>query len=205
MPQNIPVGYGQATFSFSHEAAPRPLAITLGISLANITGPVVEAANAVFQRYRETVLEDQDNGLTLNHVDLFIGAGTAPSGSVRSTLPAAVGGRAMVSMPLNTCVLVTKETGFLGRSNRGRMFVPSTAPASDVSEIGNLNSGTVTSLQGSWGDFYTSLTEGGPVGGILAGVDLQPVLIHQSLAAAPTPVSGFRVNTKVGTRPTRIR
>lgn len=205
MPQNIPVGYGQATFGFTHEAAPRPLAITLGVSLVNAGADYVTVANAIFRRFENTVLEDLDNGLTLNHVDLFIGAGTAPSGSVRSSFGAKPGGRAMVSMPLNTCVLVEKQTGFLGRSNRGRMFVPSSGPASDVSEIGNLSDSLRTSLQGSWTDFYNELSDGGEPGDPLPGAAILPVLIHQDVVAAPTPISGFRVVQKVGTRPTRIR
>lgn len=205
MPQNILTGFGLATYSFTHESAPRPLAITLGVAIPDDEDDYSLVADALYARFRDTVLEDLDNGLTLNHVDLFIGAGSAPSGSVRSNLGGATGGRAMVSMPLNTCVLVSKNTGFLGRSNRGRCFVPSSGPASDVSEIGNLSDSLRTSLQGSWDDFYDQLQNGGQPGTAISTTPVRPFILHGSLASAPTPISGFTVVQKIGTRPTRIR
>lgn len=205
MPQNIPIGYGQVTYGFTHENSPRPLAITLGVALPDPGTPAVDVANALFQRFVQNILEDLDNGLTLTEAKLFIGNGSGPSGSVASGYAPQVGGRSMVSMPLNSAVLVTKNTGFLGRRGRGRMSVPSSGPASDVSEIGNLSDTLRTSLQGSWDAFYDALTGDTAPGDVLPGVSLQPVLLHQEAPFTPTPISGFRVERKVATRGSRIR
>lgn len=205
MPQNIPVGYGQATYSFSHEASNRPLAITLGVSLPDPGTSPTAVANALFTRFTATVLPDLDNGLTLTEVNLFIGNGDDPSGSVQSDAPPQAGGRSMVSAPLNTAVLVTKTTGFLGRRARGRMSVPSSAPRDDVSEIGNLSDTLLNSLNSSWADFYDALVDGDVAGDPLPGESLFPVILHATAPFVPTPVTGFKVERKIATRPSRIR
>lgn len=205
MPSNIPIGYGQATFSLRHESLLRPLAITLGVALPDPGVDPVEVANALHDRFRLTILTDLDNSIALQWVDLFIGNGNDPSGSVRSNIGSFPGERSMVSVPLNTAVLVEKRSGFLGRTGRGRMFVPSSAATTEVSEIGNLNGGLRTSLQQRWNEFYSELVDDEGPHNFFPGA-IQPVILHQSpTAGAPTPISGFQVQTKVGTRATRIR
>lgn len=205
MPSNIPVGYGQATYSFTHENLGRPLAITLGVSLPS--GPVnpQAVANELMQRFSETIMTDIDNSVTLTHVDLFIGNGPDPSGSVRSSIPPKVGERSMVSVPLNSAVLVTKQSGRLGRLGRGRFFVPSSVAATEVSENGNLTGSIVTSLQSRWFAFHAALTD--PEEGTFYSGTLNPVIIHQPphQDQAPALITSFLVGSKIGTRGSRLR
>lgn len=205
MPSNIPAGFAQATYSFTMEGLSRPLAITLGIVLPLDFDSATDIANELHTRFVNTVMEDIDNGCVCTHVDLFIGAGDEPSGSVRSTTPPAPGERSMVSMPANSAVLVTKQGTTLGRRGRGRMFVPASAPRDDPSEAGILSSSLVTSLQGSWTDFYDQLVDGVP-GGWYEG-PLLPCIIHKPPheEQTPTRISSFSVGTKIGTRGSRIR
>lgn len=205
MPSSIPAGYGQATYSFTHESLARPLAITLGIKMPGTGTDPQDVANELHTRFVNTIMEDIDNGLTCTHVDLFIGNGNNPSGSIRSNTPPAPGERSMVSAPLNTCVLITKQGTRLGRLGRGRCFMPSSAPRDDVSENGQISTSLVTSLNGTWQDFYDQLTNG-VTGGWFEG-PLPPYIIHRPPHAedAPTPIRSFVVATKVGTRGSRIR
>lgn len=205
MPSNIPVGYGQATYSFTHENLGRPLAITLGIDLPAPGADPQSIANELMYRFGETIMTDIDNSVTLTHVDLFIGNGDAPSGSVRSSIPPKVGERSMVSVPLNSAVLVTKQSGRLGRLGRGRFFVPSSVAATEVSENGTLTTSIVGSLQARWLAFWLSLTE--PDEGEYYVGPLPPVLIHQPPHddQIPTPITSFLVGSRIGTRGSRIR
>lgn len=209
MPSNIPVGYAQATFSFLHEGSSDPLAITLGITLPPGPGaPTPQlVANQLQSNFAATVLEDMDNGISLTHTDLFVGAGDGPSGSVRSDIGSFPGERAMVSIPLNTAVLVNKTTPRLGRLGRGRMFVPSSVAASEVSEVGRLGDSIRTSLNGSWSDFWDLLANGSPDPNAFYSGPLVPVLIHQPPHddIPPTSITGFEVAPVVGTRGSRIR
>lgn len=205
MPSNIPVGYGQATYSFTHENLGRPLAITLGIDLPSPGEDPQMIANELMERFADTIMTDIDNSVTLTHVDLFIGNGDGPSGSVRSSVPPATGERSMVSVPLNSAVLVSKQTGRLGRLGRGRFFVPSSVASTEVSENGTLTGSIIASLQARWLAFHVALTTENP-GGLYEG-PLPPVLIHQPPHAdqVPTPITSFLVSSKIGTRGSRIR
>lgn len=205
MPSSIPAGYAQATYSFAHESLGRPLAITMGIKMPGVGADPQDLANELHTRFANTIMEDVDNGLTCTHVDLFIGNGDNPSGSIRSNTPAKAGERSMVSAPLNTCVLVNKQGSTLGRRGRGRVFMPSCAPRDDVAENGQISGSLVTSLNGTWADFYDQLTNG-VTGGWFEG-PLPPYIIHRAPHAgdAPTAIVSFSVSTTVGTRGSRIR
>lgn len=202
MPENIAVGFGQATFSLKHENIGKPFAVTLGVDLLAWQDDYLGAANALQILFGENIMPDVDNSVTLTHTDLYIGNGAQPSGSVRSNSVAVVGGTSMVSAPVNVAVLVNKQSALLGRAGRGRLFMPSNVKASDVSENGTIESGFRTALQSSWNDFYTALTETGT-----PEFHIPPVLLHQSgpLAGTATTITSFNVGAVVGTRGSRIR
>ena len=205
MPSNIPIGYGQATFSFTHEGLGKPLAVTLGIVLPGTYPSATELANELHTRFANTVMEDVDNSITCTHVDLFIGAGDDPSGSVRSNTPPKVGERAMVSAPLNTAVIVGKQGILLGRRGKGRLFMPGSCSSAEVGENGRLGESIVSSLNGTWQDFLDMLNDG-VEGGWYDG-PLFPCIIHKPPheEQTPTRINAFVVSSLIGTRGSRIR
>lgn len=203
MPENIPVGFGQATYALKHESFGRSFAVTLGIYAPLWGDDYVGIANACHDTFGAAIMPDLDNGIQLTHVDYFVGNGALPSGSVRSTLPPVPGGTAMVTPPMNVCVLVNKETETLGRAGRGRMFIPSSVKRDDVSENGTIEAGFRNSLQSSWNELYDTMVA--PGGSIAHQV--VPSIIHQSgpLAGTASTVTAFRVGAVVGTRGSRLR
>lgn len=201
MPSNIPSGFAQATMVFTHPQVPRPVVVTMGLSLLNFTGTNLQAANKAYKAWKDTLLVKQDTECTFSHVDLFIGADEFPSGSVRSSESASSGGSSFPGVPANVATLVNKSTAQLGRRGRGRMYVPFMMAEAGVDEGGNVDSTTRATLNTTLAAYMTSLTTVDAQG---VGT-LGPVLLHRTVPLVATEITTLTVAPKVGTRKGRIR
>lgn len=121
---------------------------------------------------------------------LYVDNNTATiSGSAVSTAP-----------PLNTALIVKKNTIFAGRQYRGRMMVPPFGVnEGDISIAGVIGGTTLSNNQTRWNNFYTSLVSN----------NLQPVLLHSppkvGTTPAPTNISSFSITPLIGSIKRRIR
>lgn len=98
--------------------------------------------------------------------------------------------------PINTSIIVKKNTAIVGKRYRGRWMLPNfSVPEAQISQAGIISGGSVTALQALWD------------AGLAAdyGSDLDPVLGHTSSEISPTPIVTLTVNPKIGTMPHRIR
>lgn len=203
MPSDIPVGTGQATFVFQNLIAPKNVVCTMGLDLSDAGGDYVACANAAFTAWQTTFLPHQSNNATLVHVDLFIGNDSGSSGSVRSTLPAQDGGETADCEGPAISALVNKNTSFLGRAGRGRMFVPYILPDNTTTTGGAIVGSRLTIINSAGTDFLDQLAAG--------GVDIPvipAVLLGHTTAGTiktATPILSLTAVSTVGVRPTRQR
>lgn len=201
----VPVGFGLAAFNFTHPQVARPAVVTLGVDMRAWTGSDDEAADDLFRTWALRMSGMQATASRLTHVDLYIGAGTEPSGSVRSSQPPQAGDNGGEMTPANVALLVRKNTTRLGRIGKGRMFIPFCVTDSAVDAGGNLAPADLQGYNTRLGLFYGDLVAEAPSGD---GV-LPPVVFRSNgsnpLVGTPSDVTSFTAQAKVGTQRRRIR
>lgn len=106
-----------------------------------------------------------------------------------------VGAGVATPPPMNTAIIVRKDTGFVGRPYQARLFYPPNIAEANVDAAGNITAGLPV-LQTSWTNFHAAVKA--------AGVD--PVVLHKpSLGLVPTATSGVTVKSRLGTIGRRMR
>lgn len=99
------------------------------------------------------------------------------------------------ALPSNCALLMHKDTGTPGRKGRGRCyFPPALVDEGSVDTNGTITSGVYVTLAAREVVFYNALVSSG----------LLPVLFHSD-GAAPTPITGFRLDTRIATQRQRMR
>jgi len=192
----IPLDAMQLTMRWSVAGDAEFMVCTLGI--IEVTGgrtPSVLAADifAAWDASTMTTAANISTGWSVGTCFLTYQTGSGPvtfeGGGVLS------GSNAGTTLPNNCAVLLKKQTNFGGRSNRGRMYLPSGyLPESVVNQVGTIDPATVTSLTTMWGTFVDNLT----------GDSIQPALLHSDGSGA-TPITSFVVAPKIATQRTRMR
>lgn len=196
----IPPGYAQASFIHVSPEGTEPFVCTLGLNLGDAGGDYVRAADSAFDAWMLNILPIMDSDLALDRVTLLIGA-NGPSGSVDSTHIATPGSRTGEGLPWALSAIARKQTTDLGRSGRGRMFIPGLVAPSEIGQGGTISSTRRATIQGRLDDFHEALTD--PE----AFTTLPPVLFHSAAVglASPTAITSFTLAPLVGWIRKRIR
>lgn len=97
-------------------------------------------------------------------------------------------------VPPNTAALVSLSSGLVGRSNRGRIYMPGVVGEAEVSATGTIEASALTSLQGVIN--Y--------LGAALGDVSASLVILH-SATSDPTLVTSAQVQSVVATQRRRLR
>lgn len=102
--------------------------------------------------------------------------------------------------PLNTAVIIRKNTAVAGRQYRGRMFVPPLGvDEASISAAGIITPTQVTAISLAWESFRVALV----------GQGLTPYLTHSPPLAGPTPpdtlIQSFSCTPLIGSIKRRIR
>lgn len=189
MPIVIPGGFALATHQISLIGDPEPMAVTYGVEVSSLTQSVVEelhtdagteVANFMNNEYSVTS--------TILMTELIALESTGGS------IPGANGGD---SLPQNTAILVKKNSGFRGRQNRGRCYVPGLEDA-NVDSIGNLSPSALSAFQATADAWYAAILG-------VTGID-SVVILHSTVGlGAPTPVVNFEIDPRVATQRRRLR
>lgn len=192
---SVPNGYAVVSCVFQCDGVTRNPTITLGLRIEALTtapainsvwrsaiassGDIFAAANMpTTLAITETRVLAQLAGQLVSDVDVTPVQGTS------STAPP----------PINTAVLVNKNTGFAGRKYRGRMFTPPTIAETAVSAAGTIAGATVTALDAFWSSAR----------GTLVSADMIPVIIHGD-GSTPTEIVSLTVSERIGTIGRRLR
>nr|CRY97710.1 hypothetical protein [uncultured prokaryote] len=180
---------------------------TLGVTFSDAFGSPIDMANYVDWCYRDAFGPIMTTALSFTGTSLFLN-GDNGNGSIDSTLPGVNSAGTGTYAPVAMAAICTKQTGRLGRTGKGRMFLPGVIRPSDVSPGGIIGTSWANTLNLAAARFYDCLTGAEtPVlpSGTATPLDAGPVLLHSNPAIDPTPILGFTVGNVVGWIRDRIR
>lgn len=185
----IPGGYVHVVHELVLEGDTEPMAVTYGLEINALTP---EAVNAVHDVFGETVMPTVGEDYSLIRTSWY-----TETVILESTGAVYPGGDNPASLPQNCAVLVTKRSGFRGRKNTGRMFIPGISEG-NVSPTGIISPSQLTVLQTAYTELYEELQLTGEVDDV--------VILHGTEAlGAPTPVVAFEVSDRIATQRRRLR
>jgi hypothetical protein len=204
MPLIIPVGFGQAVYTFSLLGDDEPVVCTLGHDLTEAGSNYESAANDLLDMAGLNMMDQITSHYTLQSVTLYVGQDGGPPAIYESSDTGHQGGAVQAPLPQNCAQLVRKRTGAAGRRGRGRMYWPGIIEG-NVSETGVIASGYLADLQSNANAWHAALLAG--LGGV--GPALPPVILHRSEGIGteppPTPVTSFQVDNVIATQRQRLR
>lgn len=166
----------------------RPAYITWGCK--NNTGGtnVVTLANAVLTAFTANVNSQVDTNVTVGPTHVILGDGTSTPLVGDSTTAPSAGTNAAASCPPNTAMLVKKITGYGGKKNRGRLYLPWFGDESIVDEAGIIGSGSVAGAQVRFTNFLAAL----------ATASLPMVVVTRQMSVDPDTGKPYVVNYHAG-------
>jgi hypothetical protein len=194
-----PAGFAEVTFIFQLSGRPRQATWGLGIDSANFAEQSPEdIASLAYDAMVDTTAPYLASHMIVGWS--FVGVNCVKmledgpiSGQHLDTVDGTQTGGAV---PVNTSVLLTKQTAGGGRRNRGRAYIPPVYPLETNVDGGGVIDGTqVGQLQGWYGAGYDRLVD----------VELQPVLFHQSAPFTPTVITAFQIGSQMATQRRRMR
>lgn len=199
MPLIIPAGYGEASIFVTGGPGTAPYVTTIGVALAGIDPEeYVQAANDIHNQYAQAFADLTSDQCYVDKVQLSIGLGGGTSGSVDSSNAPVQGGNGSDMAPLSMAPIARKVSASLGRSGRGRCFIPCVLKRVDVDEAGNLAPATATGFDERWNQFLLNLATAEP------GRAMSPVILHAD-GSSPSVIVAGSIGPKVGWIRKRIR
>jgi hypothetical protein len=186
------VGTGEAVWRFSLTTDPELMLVTCGFAFP-VADPTVADCNDLMDAWADTILTQQTLVYTLVGVTIRFQADPVNQTIFESSSTPAAGLMSGNPVTPNTAVLIQKKTGFIGRRNRGRMYVPGIREA-DVNDNGDI--GTIQ--LGTWNTHANSLMVR------FAAVGSGPIIHHADLGT-PTAITSLDVPVKCATQRRRMR
>lgn len=202
MALNIPPGYGQASIILTGPLGTAPYVTTIGVSLAGAEGDYVGVANSIFNAYDAAFMSTTNDALTLTRVSLLVGDADG-NGSVDSSEPPVSGSNTSAMAPIAMAPILRKVTQELGRSGRGRMFIPGALGDADVDDNGQLDPAYRAGLTNVAEQFLEDVRTGAATGGATFP-PATPFLLHNG-AGAPNAITALVPSTTVGWIRKRLR
>lgn len=196
----IPPGAALASIILTGPDGTSPFVTTIGVSTADSGGDYVGLANHVMDSYINAFDTLTSERLSIDKVSLLVGS-DGGSGSVDSTIQPFQGVRDVPMAAIAMALIARKVTGQLGRSGRGRMFIPGVLADGDVNENGQIELASRTIFQNACTGFLNNLlTEA-------EGISAPPVLLHaeETAVALPTSIVQLQPSPLVGWIRGRIR
>lgn len=194
----IPPGYGLASIVFTSSVGTGPFVTTIGLDLRDAGGQFVLAANKTKSQYGTAFAALTDNRMVLDRVSILVGQ-DGEAGSVDSNSPPTPMTRSGDAGPVAMAVIARKVTNRLGRSGRGRMFLPGTCTEAGVDADGGLTTAFRTAHATALTAFRTGM-EGA------SDFPIPLVLLHGPTGpVTPTPIVGLTPSDLVGWVRGRIR
>lgn len=195
MPVNIPGGFMQVIFPFQLTGASKPFSTTIGISV-DAGGTPQGALNQIDAAWRTAIVSITDSNYTINPAVGYYRTIGGDLLLLTSSVAAQAGGASQASAPPNVTVVVRKRTEFVGRAQRGRMFLPIGLGETAVDEVGLLLPATLAAIDTKFAAFRTTVNSASNVGDL--------VLLHSDITKAPSPITSFVTQPIVRTQRRRL-
>jgi hypothetical protein len=198
MGTRVPEGFGEAVFKFRMANDPEDMLVTWGIKAA-LPGPVDQGdAECLADAMIGTLLQGMSSAVTFTGLDLRMGPdGLGQVFVVSRNSPGLEPGLPLVN---NTTFLMRKSTGFGGRRNRGRSYLPGPIEAS-VAGNGAIDAAYRNAMQ-IRADAFIGQT-------VLCPNVALNVLFHTTTelepGLPPTTITGVTIADKVATQRRRLR
>lgn len=195
MPVNIPIGYGQVSLHFTNNAFEGEASITFGLDGRTATDIPGDWPEMIFTHWVDTVHQRMANSLILVNTTIRMPTET---GDVTLEHTSSTGGFLSGDLaPPNAAYLVQKKTGYAGKKNRGRFYLPGVLMTSLLS--GNSSktaAGSHDALQTQLTAFLTAMQDD----------SLFMVILHQQgIVDAPRMVTTLELVERLATQRGRLR
>ncbi len=128
-----------ATFHCVHASTSRVSMVTLAYNDAALNLDAAGWAEGLHDAWGDNMQVPLTTEASWVKCTVLKGDGTATPEVGESTPPQYNGAGLMPAPPPNVAVLVKKQTGFGGRKNRGRIYLPWSVSESDIDEVGNIS------------------------------------------------------------------
>ena len=197
MPYVIPAGHGMLVLSIKANAQPNADTIRFGMRYADVTTMDQSDFNRIADVAREALRGNYDTTWTLGPCKQYYTVGSTLKLSYDGTTELGNGSAGNWASD-NIAFVCQKHTDILGRSHRGRFFLPGVDEAS-IDVAGNLTAGTITGVNTRLATLLANIN---------ADVDVNEMrLLHLATAPDTNPdiITSMTVAAKVGTMRRRIR
>lgn len=196
----VPPGFANAHWKFTLTGDPEPMSFALGLQLDDAVSDPDDFASDLADAFGGALGYGANhwyNQFTFVGVDVTIG-NDGPEIVGHNTRATTGTGGSNATLPNNCAAIFKKSTGFAGRKFRGRLYMPPISLAeADVNNVGIIDAGVVTAVQGYWDSFETQLTG--------LSVSVSTVLLHTSGAVDPTPITNIQLENQIATQRRRLR
>lgn len=184
----IPTGTAKVQLRFTLVTDPEDMLVTFGLRISDDVSPgmMAELSDAWLDALQDLTPETY----TLKSVDAQDSEGGQAIAVVN-----AVGTSNGIALPQNCALLVRKNTGLVGRANRGRFFYPGVQREA-VSETGTIDDESLSNYQDGFSSFLENVNAVDNVDGM--------VLLH-SESSDPTDVNFLSVDHRIATQRRRLR
>jgi hypothetical protein len=192
---NIPAGFGLARVHHTTGGGNGHAFSIFGFAPgAAAAHPAVE--NAVMTHWTTRVMPLVSNKMTCDTVQCVVNIGGVVTEGNSTNAPV-VGGDLSQPLAWSSAVVIRKNTGTLGKHFRGRFYIPGVPTGAVDGTTVNLTAGRLT----TWQTAFTAL-----VADFAADTALNNlVLLHRSVAIAPTVISSLTVEGLLGNQRRRQR
>jgi len=190
----IPPGYGEASVRINIVNQGGPAYVVFGYETALGATPIASATNiADVLNNNPGLVNFMTTNAVIDSVTVRQNDGGAFLGTATQTVNAA-GTFGSDNAPPQVAALIQKLTGFAGRSQRGRMYIPS-VDEEGITIIGTFDAARLAAMQTAANAFLIDLQT----------QDVPMVLLHSDPALSPTPVVQLNVDSLVATQRRRLR
>lgn len=191
----IPAGYALVRHHFTCAEGDGHAYLLYGVhNTGSISADSVAVAAISAYEGGSSFLPSQSDQYT--HADVYVVANLGGTLSEATHSSGTVGGNPNPPMPPQVSVLVQKQTTTVGRTGRGRLYIPGfPSTALQSSNSGLLTNTALGDYQACAAAFFSAL--------VADGVPM--VLLHRNVLVAPTLITAFNVEQNVATQRRRNR
>lgn len=195
MPVNIPGGFMHCILPFQLALASKPFSTTIAVSVDAAFDPA-DAIAALDTAWRTCIVGITDSNYTIEPAVGYYRTGGGGLQLVTSNVAAQAGTQSQASSPPNVTVVVRKRTALVGRSQRGRMFLPIGIGETAVDEVGNIAPATQTAINTRFATWRASVVGAPSIGDMY--------LLHSDPTKAPSAITSFVTQPIVRTQRRRL-
>lgn len=195
LPSNV---FANIVHGFTAPNVDRPPSVTYTVQAPNpIAAPDV-LASQLHDAFASNLVPNLDSNWQLETTTVYVGPTPSTTGATFTNSLA--GGRTGAAPPPQTALLVTKQTSFIGRASKGRLYFPAGFMAEElIDESGNYQAAAVANFQADLDGWLSEMAGYAPMMLAHTGTATNPP------GAPPYPVNELVADSLVATQRRRLR